>query len=131
MYAGDSFFTLTVWGQAGLLAVSGLFALAALGLTRVLVRHRPLVTRVPVWAFVFLVFVWASPQGYYTYYRAIIPDLPAQWVIDGLPRPEMLLALLTFRGPATLSAHSLGALGWAMLVAALWPHRRKCRDAAN
>jgi hypothetical protein len=131
MYDSDSFYTLTVWGQIGLVFVSVLFAILALGLTRMLVRYRPVIIRIPIWAVAFITFVWASPQGYYTYYRLIFDDLPAQSVIGPPPPPQELLALLTFSGPVTLSAHSVGVLGWFMLAVALWPQRRKCRDAAH
>ncbi|MFL4468580.1 hypothetical protein ACERZ8_01340 [Tateyamaria armeniaca] len=131
MYEGDSFFTLTLWGRMGLLALSVLFALVALAVTRLMTYYRPLVIRIPIWAVLFITFVWASPQGYYTYYRLIFDGLPAQSVLGALPRPEEMIALLTFRHSATLSAHSLGVLGWAMLAIAIWPRRRKCRDAAN
>ncbi|MEO9575176.1 MAG: hypothetical protein ABJ263_07370 [Tateyamaria sp.] len=131
MYEGDSFYTLTVWGQVGLVIVSIAFALAALTITRIMTVLRPLLLRPPIWFVLFICFVWASPQGYYAYYRLVIDGLPAQSVIDAPPRPEVLVALLTFRGPATLSAHSVGLLGWAMLVVALLPRRKKCRDAAN
>ena len=131
MYDGDSFFTLTLLQRVGLAGLSVVFALAALAITRVMTVLRPMLLRPPIWAVLFISFVWASPQGYYAYYRLIIDGLPAQSVIGDPPRPEALFALLTFRGPATLSAHSLGILGWAMLVVALLPRRRKCRDAAN
>jgi len=125
MYEGDSLFTLTLLDRIGLVAVSVVFALAALGLTRVMTYYRPYVIRVPIWAFLFISFVWASPQGYYTYYRLIIDGLPAQTVIGPLPPPGDIVSLLTFRYEATLSAHGLGLLGWAMLVVALWPRRKK------
>lgn len=131
MYEADSLFTLSVWGQLGLLAVSLVFAGLALAFTRLLVMRRPLIIRVPVWLVAFITFVWASPQGYYTYYRLIIDGLPAQSVIGAPPPPEEILALLTFTGPATLSAHSTGVLGWLMCGVALWPQRQKCRNAAD
>ncbi|WP_299043693.1 hypothetical protein [uncultured Tateyamaria sp.] len=131
MYNGDSFYTLTMWGQIGLACVSLLFAALALGFTRLLVLRRPLIMRVPVWIVAFITFVWASPQGYYTYYRMIFDGLPAQSVIKAPPPPQELVALLTFTGPATLSAHSTGVLGWLMFAVAIWPQRRKCRDAAH
>ncbi|MEP2890377.1 hypothetical protein [Tateyamaria sp.] len=131
MYDGDSFYTLTLWGRIGLLAVSVFFALAALALTRLMTLRKPLLVRVPIWAFLFILFVWASPQGYYTYYRMIFDGLPAQSVLGALPPPDQIIALLTFQHQITLSAHSVGILGWAMLVVALLPQRRKCRDAAN
>ncbi|MEL6807798.1 MAG: hypothetical protein AAFO97_08455 [Pseudomonadota bacterium] len=131
MYGEDPFFTLTGWGQVGLVLLSMVFALAALGVTRMMTVLRPLLVRPPIWFVLFIFFVWASPQGYYAYYRLVFDGLPAQTVLGAPPRPEVLIALLTFQGPATLSAHSVGVLGWAMLVVALLPRRRKCRDAAN
>lgn len=131
MYDSDSFYTLTLWGRTGLLAVSFLFALAAIALTRVMVLRKPVLLRVPIWAFLFILFVWASPQGYYTYYRMIFDGLPAQSVLGALPPPGQIIALLTFQHQTSLSAHSVGVLGWVMLIVALWPKRSKCRNAAN
>ncbi|MEL7133041.1 MAG: hypothetical protein AAGK77_11575 [Pseudomonadota bacterium] len=125
MYDGDSFYTLTIWGQIGLALVSLLFAVIALAFTRLLVLRRPLIIRIPVWIVAFITFVWASPQGYYTYYRMIFDGLPAQSVIQSPPPPEEILALLTFSGPATLSAHSVGVLGWLMFFVTVWPQRQK------
>ena len=131
MYEGDSFFTLTLWGQIGLFAVSVTFALAALGITRMMTCYRPYILRVPIWVVLFITFVWASPQGYYTYYRLIFDGLPAQSVLGPLPPPEQIIALLTFRHSVTLSAPSTGLLGWAMLIVALLPRRKSRRAAAN
>lgn len=125
MYDGDSFFTLTQWGRIGLLAVSVLFAAMTLALTRLMVLRKPILIRVPIWFFLFILFVWASPQGYYIYYRMIIDGLPAQSVLGPLPPPQDIIALLTFQYRASLSAHSVGILGWAMLVVALLPQRKK------
>ena len=129
MYEGDSFFTLCVAGQIGLLIVSLLMAAAALGVTRLMTFHRPLILRPFIWAVLFISFIWLSPQGYYTYYRLIFDGLPAQSVIQAPPRPEELLAFLTFTGDATLSAHSVGVLGWLMLVVAMLPRRKRASVA--
>lgn len=131
MYEDDSFYTLSVWGQIGLVCVSLVFAALALGMTRLMTWGKPIYLRIPIWVVVFITFVWASPQGYYTYYRLIIDGLPAQSVIAQPPPPQEIIALLTFRAQASLSAHSVGVLGWLMLGAALWPRRKKCRDAAD
>lgn len=128
MYEADSFFTLGVWGQIGLALLSLVFAAVALGLTRILVWRKALVLRPFIWVVAFISFVWLSPQGYYTYYRLIFDGLPAQSVIKDPPRPEALLGLMSFTGPANLSAHSTGVLGWLMLGAAFWPQRRKERS---
>ena len=129
VYEGDSFFTLGVAGQIGLLIVSLLMAAAALGVTRLMTFHRPLILRPFIWAVLFISFIWLSPQGYYTYYRLIFDGLPAQSVIQAPPRPEELLAFLTFTGDATLSAHSVGVLGWLMLVVAMLPRRKRASVA--
>ena len=131
MYAEDSFFTLGPLGRVGLVIVSILFAMTALGMTWVMTRLRPLIIRVPIWGVLFITFIWASPQGYYLYYRLIFDGLPAQSVVGSPPPPDVVLAFLTFSHQATLSAHSVGVLGWAMMIVAIWPRRRKCRDAAN
>jgi len=125
MYDADSFFTLTVWGQIGLAILSLVFALLALVLMRVLVWHKAMILRPFLWGVVFISFVWLSPQGYYTYYRLIFDGLPAQSVIKSPPPLQQLFALMTFSGPANLSAHSTGVLGWLLLLAAFWPHRKK------
>ncbi|WP_299726302.1 hypothetical protein [uncultured Tateyamaria sp.] len=131
MYDGDSFFTLTLWGRIGLVALTAVFSLAALGITRVMTYFRPYILRVPIWFVLFITFVWASPQGYYTYYRLIFDGLPAQSVLGPMPPPDQILALLTFRAAPTLSAHGVGLLGWAMLIVALLPRRKSRRAAAN
>ncbi|MEJ6393713.1 hypothetical protein V8J82_10625 [Gymnodinialimonas sp. 2305UL16-5] len=125
MYQSDSFFTLSGAGQIGLVAVSIAFALIVAGIVRFLARGRPWALRIAIWAALFFVFVWLSPQGYYAYYRLIFDDLPRQWVIQAPPRPAELAALLTFSVRASLSFHSQGVLGWALLLVALWPYRRK------
>ena len=131
MYDGDSFYTLSVVGRIGLVCVSLAFAAIALGMTRLMTFTRPIYLRIPIWIVVFITYVWASPQGYYTYYRLIIDGLPAQSVIGPPPPPQEIVALLTFTGQSNLSAHSIGVLGWLMFVVALLPYRRKCRNAAD
>lgn len=125
MYSSDSFFTLSVAGQIGLLLVSVFMAIVTLGFTRLLTFHRPYILRPFIWGVVFISFIWLSPQGYYTYYRLIFDGLPAQSVIQAPPRPEVLWAYLTFSGAATLSAHAIGVLGWLTLVVAMLPRRKR------
>ncbi len=131
MYQGDSFFTLGVGGQIGLLIVSLALAAVALGVTRVMTYFRPYILRPFIWAVLFISFVWLSPQAYYTYYRMIFDGLPAQSVIQAPPRPEELLAFLTFTREATLSAHSVGLQGWLMLVVALLPRRKRIPETKD
>lgn len=124
VYAQDSFFTLTLTGQVGLAALSGLLAALWLWLTRRLARHQRRLVRLTVALALFWAFLWLSPQIYYTYYRLIIDGLPNQIVIGLPPGPGQMLRTLLFLQAPTLSSHSAGLLGWAMLaVAAIMPQR--------
>ena len=124
-YAGDSFFTLTVGQQVGLACLSGLLAVAMLVLVRILTRGRRVLTRLLVALGLFYLFVWLSPQVYYTYYRFIIDGLPAQIGVKSAPLPSEVIALLTFQSDASLSFHTQGILGWGMILLALAVFRRK------
>ena len=124
MYSQDSFFDLSFWERVGLVGIStGLFLLTLFLVSRLL-RRRPVWLRVVGALVLFWVFVWVSPQIYYTYYRMIIPDLPVQWVIWPPPRPGDALAMLFFQGPQNLSAHSQGLLGWSLIAAGFLGHFR-------
>ena len=118
MYAEDSFHTLSGIGQIGLVAVSVLLSIAVLWLLWWLARGKPLLVRMALALLMFFAFVWLSPQVYYTYYLTLFDGLPRQVVVKSPPDPSSLLALLSFTGSDTLSAHSQGVLGWLMLVLA-------------
>ena len=121
MYEGDSFFTLGLLEAAGVLAVSALLIVAVLRLARRFYRGGGLGRRL-VWAVaLFWVFLWLSPQVYYAYYQIIFHGLPVQLVIGWPPGLETVVRRLTFAGPATLSAHGQGALGWLLAALALRP----------
>ena len=82
----------------------------------------------------FWVFLWLSPQIYYFYYQIILDDLPSQMVIGQPPTPTVLMDLLFFRDPATLSGHAKGVLGWTLIIlgpfaSALSMSRRRKRSA--
>ncbi len=64
----------------------------------------------------FILFVWLTPQVYYTYYYLLIEGLPLQWVVKAPPTLSDLGKLLTFTGPSNMSAHSKGVLGWLVLI---------------
>ena len=116
MYQQDSFFDLSFWERVGLVCISAALALLILVLARSLLRNRPISLRIIGALILFWIFVWASPQVYYTYYRMIIPDLPLQWVIWPPASPAEAARMLIFSGPQNLSAHSQGILGWALLA---------------
>ena len=116
MYQQDSFFDLSGWGQVGLLCISTTLFLLMLFITYRLLRNRPVWVRIVGALVLFWLFVWVSPQIYYTYYRMIIPDLPLQWVIWPPDSPLVALRYLFFQGPQNLSAHSQGLLGWSLMA---------------
>lgn len=115
MYTDDSFYTLTLTGRLGVLALSGLLFLVTVGASAALMRGRRTAVRLATGAFLFVLFVWLSPQAYYALYRLLIEGLPQQWVIGTPPPLEQLLGLITFTGMATLSAHGQGALFWVVV----------------
>jgi len=117
MYSRDSFFNLSVPGQMGLLAISTALAMVMLGACWYLTKGRRSPVRLAMGATLFFVFEWFSPQIYYTYYILLF-DVPWQVVIGTPPSFIQLVQLLTFSGDMTLSFHSRGLLGWAMLLAA-------------
>jgi hypothetical protein len=116
MYQNDSFFDLTPLGQIGLACISlTLFAMMLFVTFRLLHKAPILVGMLGAFVF-FYVFVWASPQVYYMYYRVLIPDLPLQWVIWPPPEPFKAIKMLAFQWRDNLSAHGQGILGWGMIA---------------
>ena len=118
MYDGDSFFTLSPWGQVGLAILSGVLAVAMVWLTWRVARGRRLVWRLCVWGIGFVGFIWLSPQIYYLYYWALIDGLPMQVVVAALPEVERVLDVVLLR-KHTLSIHGQAVLCLVMLLAAL------------
>lgn len=135
LYDGDSFFTLTPWAQAGLVAVSAaMVALLVLGLhliaRHLIARHRiagrwPVAWRLPLAGVGFLGFLWLSPQVHYFYYRAVIEGLPPQVVIGWPVGPLTAGRLMLFAGRDSLADHARGVLGWGLVCWALLPVFRK------
>jgi len=131
MYETDSFYTLSMAERAGLLAVSVCFAIGMGWLVHHAVRGHRRIVRFMIGALLFWLFVWLSPQAYYAYYLFVFDGLPKQWVVGWPSSPTDVLRLLSFSGPASISAHSLGGFGWVLIILALWPQCSNCRDAAN
>ncbi|MEM9433355.1 MAG: hypothetical protein AAGA12_05485 [Pseudomonadota bacterium] len=125
MYQGDSFFTLSVAEQAGLLVISGvLFVVCATAIWH-LARLLPRRWAIVLAALLFYAFVWLSPQIYYAYYRLIFDGLPAQWVVGRAPVPLEPVKVLFFSSAQNLSFHSQGILGWSLIAIAFFRSRRK------
>lgn len=125
MYRTDSILTLGPWEIVGVLLVSAAMALALLAGVRAAARGLGRAAALAAAALLFWLFVWLSPQAYYTYYRTIIDGLPRQSVIGPPPGPAALARLATFAGRADLSTHGKGALFWLLVAAAVLPARGK------
>lgn len=121
MYQEDSFFSLSSLGQIGLGFVSVALSLAVLAIAWRLMRGRRIIMRLGIATIIFFLFVWLSPQVFYTYYIFIFNEVSWQNVIKRPPTPFSLAQYISFQGRATLSAHSKGILFWALIVLALIP----------
>ena len=119
LYSDDSFFTLTVYGRWGLVAISTALAAVTLWVLWKLTARKSLAVRLLIALALFALFEWLAPQIYYLYYLQIFENLPWQWVIGLAPPVVDLWDLLIFRKRNNLSHHSRAALGWLMLVIAL------------
>lgn len=125
IYAEDSFFTLGYGARIGLVVLS--LVLSALCVTFVWWASDGLkrVWRVLFALGAFWVFIWLSPQVYYTYYITIFDDLPWQNVIKAPPSFLDLARIVSFTDRANFSAHGQGLLAWAMVLAGVL--RRRAR----
>ena len=125
MYDHDTFFHLSLWGRCGLvvlsLALGGLTIAAAIASFRK-VHDLPVVLTLALRALIaivmFWIFLWLSPQVYYTYYTAIIEDLPYQWVITRPTSWVEIASILFFQNANTLAQISKMAFGWALIFLA-------------
>ena len=129
-YPGDSLFTLSTEAIAGVVALSlGLIALFFLVVTW---KSLWLAKRAPAGRIVtagldvlaglalFGLLHAVSRQAYYAFYRAIMPDLPGQWVIrlDW----DRLAAISRLPADASLSQHLSGITLWAVVPLTVWVH---------
>lgn len=119
MYADDSFNTLTTIQQIGLTTVSLLLCVVCIFFCYQFTKNKALLTGLLISIGIFFLFVWLSPQAYYTYYLMIFDNLPLQIVIKQPPSPWTLTQLLTFQSKVSLSDHSQAILGWVLIIIAL------------
>jgi len=123
MYHNDSFQTLNLLQQVGLVTLS----LTLLGLTLwgtyCLTKNRHISLRLLISVIIFWLFLWLTPQIYYTYYQILWPDLPNQFVIQSPPSILDMLKLLTFQDKFATSEHAQGLLGWCALGVAGFRHK--------
>jgi len=121
VYQNDSFHTLDLMQQIGLVCLSVVLLGLTLGGSYYLMKKRSLVVRLAIALVVFYLFLWLSPQIYYAYYQLLWPSLEFRIVVGDLPTLWHLLELITFQGRATTTWHAQGLLGVLLLVLAGWP----------
>lgn len=119
MYQDDSFFTLTLAGQTGLVLLSTLMASMTVIVFCKLARPLNQISAAGLAVIFLWLHVWLSPQPYYFYYMLLYDGLPLQSVLAIPPSPGEILRLLTFTGDFNLSAHGKGVLGWLMILIAI------------
>lgn len=119
MYEHDSFFTLSIAGQIGLVMISFALALVIFLVFWALTRRRNVYLKIGLSIFVIWLFVWLSPQIYYTYYLFLFDDIPVQNVIKSPPSLSKMGALLTFTDRANFSNHAKGILFWILIAISL------------
>ncbi len=116
MYAGDSFFSLTMIGRTGLILVSVVLAAVTVAAFLKCARKLPAAARLLLALVFFWAFVWLSPQLYYLYYMILIDGLPLQNIVQKPPGLSEIVKLLSFGGKASLAHHSQGVLGWTLIL---------------
>jgi hypothetical protein len=119
MYSEDSFHTLSIYGRLAVLVLSMAMLAGLFAVSYILMKGRRGAARIVIAAALFWVFVWLSPQVYYTLYGFLFEGLPRQWVVGIPPTLDELLGLITFSGRQTLSAHGKGLLFWALVLLSL------------
>ncbi len=135
IYERDTFFELTLPGRAGLTMLSILLALIVIYIAFVLFKHGSrkslgigLGLRLITAATLFWLFLWLSPQAYYLYYQTLFDGLPWQIVIMEPPSISDLGDILLFQGRNSLAEHSKAALGWILILGALFATCRQNRQ---
>ena len=142
-YPGDSYWTLTWVGHAGVVAISlvgiAAFFLALAAKTRLLWRitsDGPGVVGILCDSLVglaaYAVIFSLSPQAFYGFYRLIIPGLPSQWVIKSLLDTDRLAMVARLAPDGRLADHLAGITLWAIIPFTVWLHmrHRRARDRA-
>jgi len=134
-YPQDSYWTLGWTGRAGVAAISACgiagFFLVMARKTRIILNWKRQATST-AWALIdvavgllmFAVLYSTSPQVFYSFYRLIFPDLPQQWVIEGLLDTARLKMIAEMNPAGSLSDHLAGITLWAILPFTAWLHLR-------
>jgi len=127
-WKSDSFYTLNVVQQSGLVLLSVLLIGLVFWLSDIKTRYiqKRLLTRRLLLAplcladilfslATFILFLSLSLQVYYLYYQLIFPGLPSQWVVDF----EFNLNLLSMSSPTNFNELLSGLTAWVMVFAIL------------
>jgi len=125
LYQNDSFYSLSTFGQLGLVFLSLLLCLGLMWVLCRLSRGRSVMVSVLLSLVLFYLFVWLSPQIYYSYYWLIMENLPVQNVIKRPPSFYKIADFMFFQGRATYSNHAKGLMNLAMISLAVWSSTRR------
>lgn len=117
MYEGDSFHTLSVGGQVGLIILTTLLSVLTILLSQRLSKNQPWAIKLLIAIAAFWLFTWLSPQVYYAYYWFLFEGLPIQIVVKSPQSPKRVVAFALFQEAQTLSAHGKGILFWLLVFA--------------
>ncbi len=129
MYREDSFFTLTIGGQIGLVALSLVLAVVFIYICWRTTRGKAAWLRLAIALFLFMLFIWLMPQVYYTYYIFLL-GVPWQVVIQPPPTPRDLIRILFFAENTNLSFHAQAVIGWVLIILGLFrPQLSKTKPA--
>lgn len=137
-YPGDSYWSLTWVGHAGVLTISivglALVFLASAAKTRVLLRvfgaanHILLaLLDILLGLLAYAVVLSLSPQAYYSLYRLLFPGLPQQSVIKSWLDLDRLHLVARLDATGSLAEHLSGIGFWAVVPFTLWLHGRAWR----
>ncbi|MEJ6403641.1 hypothetical protein [Yoonia sp. 2307UL14-13] len=130
-YPKDSFWTLGPSGRAGVVAIatSGILAiflmisaktraLFSLGWPRMIALPIDIATGLLMFGAIYSL----SPQAFYAFYQLIIPDLPAQWVIDTAFDTGRIRHIVHIGPDGSMSDHLAGIGFWAVWPFTFWLH---------
>jgi len=121
MYQNDSFYSLSIAGQIGLVLLSLFISIGIVWIAHKLSRNQNIVSRLCIALGLFYAFIWLSPQIYYSYYWLIFENLPVQNVIKRPPSLGKIANLIFFQERASYSNHGKGLLFLLLILVAIKP----------
>lgn len=129
MYANDSFFTLSLPGQFGLLLLSTFLTIIIFVGFWKLTKRCNIFFKLGLSVSILWLFVWLSPQIYYSYYLFLFDDLEFKNITKRPPTAADIVSLMTFSNRVDFSNHGKGLLGWGLIFLSLVrTSRKRCAE---